>query len=93
MKATIDIPDQLLTRRSRREGRSNDRPHRDALRRGYGDAPMEDPFDDWAGGIDGARVTSIPSSTDKVRRRSVRRVAKSTFVLPRYADRCVEVDD
>lgn len=51
----IDEPlDELLTRRSRREGRSKAALIRDAVRREYGDSPMKDPFDDWAGGIDEA---------------------------------------
>ncbi len=49
----IDEPlDELLTHRSRREGRSKAALIRDAVRRAYGEAPANDPFDDWAGGID-----------------------------------------
>ncbi len=46
-----DESDELLTRRSRQEGRSKAALIRDAVRREYG-KPSEDPFDGWAGGLD-----------------------------------------
>jgi hypothetical protein len=46
-----DESDELLTRRSRQEGRSKAALIRDAVRREYG-KPAEDPFEGWAGGLD-----------------------------------------
>jgi hypothetical protein len=46
-----DESNELLTRRSRREGKSKAALIREAVRREYG-ARTEDPLDGWAGGID-----------------------------------------
>jgi hypothetical protein len=46
-----DESDELLTRRSRREGRSKAALIRDAVHREYGETG-EDPLDAWGGGID-----------------------------------------
>jgi hypothetical protein len=46
-----DESEELLSRLSRREGKSKAALIREAVRRAYGQAP-EDPLDRWAGGID-----------------------------------------
>jgi hypothetical protein len=46
-----DSVDEQLTRQARRERRSKAALIREAVRRQYGEQPDE-PFDDWAGGID-----------------------------------------
>jgi hypothetical protein len=59
-----DEADELLARRSRRDGRSKAALIRDAVHREYG-GPAEDPLDVWGGGIDEA-----PGDIDEVIYRS-----------------------
>ncbi len=53
--------DETLTRRARHEGKSKAALIRDAVRERYGSTTDRDPFDAWAGGVDG-----VPGDIDSI---------------------------